>query len=82
MPEKMLLGLNITAAADRGDLIYERDAHKVLSLVESGQYQAAFFLKPTRIDQFHAVVHAGLRMPPKSTYFHPKALSGVIITLF
>ena len=76
-----LLGLETKRASDRGDIVYARDACEPVSLVREGKYQAALFLRPTRVDQFHAAVEAGLRMPPKSTYFHPKPLSGVAINL-
>ena len=36
-------------------------------------------LNPTRMDQVASVALAGETMPQKSTYFYPKALSGLVI---
>jgi len=48
-------------------------------LVDSGAYQVAFSMHPTRIDQLMTVADANLVMPPKSTWFEPKLRSGLII---
>lgn len=40
---------------------------------------AAFSLYPTSLDELFAVADAGRLMPPKSTWFEPKLLSGLFI---
>ena len=40
-------------------------------------HQAAFFMRATPIEQVRAVSGAGETMPPKSTFFYPKLLSGM-----
>jgi uncharacterized protein (DUF1015 family) len=40
---------------------------------------AAFLLEPTPVAEIVAVAAAGDVMPPKSTYFYPKPLTGFII---
>jgi uncharacterized protein (DUF1015 family) len=57
---------------------YARDFDQGLSLVQTGRYDAAFFLAPTPIDQVKAVAEAGESMPPKSTYFYPKIPTGLV----
>ena len=42
-----------------------------------GDYQAAFILRAAPIEQVRAVAETGETMPPKSTYFYPKLLSGM-----
>ena len=42
----------------------------------ASEYDAAFFLRPTPVEQVRAVAAAGETMPPKSTYFFPKLLTG------
>ena len=37
-----------------------------------------FFLRPTPVEQVRAVADAGETMPPKSTYFFPKLLTGIV----
>ena len=43
--------------------------------------QAAFSLYPTSIQELFAVADAGRLMPPKSTWFEPKLLSGLFLHL-
>ena len=45
---------------------------------ESGQAQATFLLAPTPVESVLAVAAAGQHMPAKSTFFHPKAATGVV----
>ena len=58
---------------------YEMDYQTTISMVDDGEYDAAFFLNPTAISDVERVALAGLRMPPKSTYFYPKVQTGFII---
>jgi uncharacterized protein (DUF1015 family) len=57
---------------------YARDTEQALALVESGSYDLAFLLRPTPVDQVREVAAAGASMPPKSTYFFPKVLTGLL----
>jgi uncharacterized protein (DUF1015 family) len=57
---------------------YARDAEQALELVRSGEYDAAFLMAPTPIEQVQAVAAAGESMPPKSTYFFPKVPTGLV----
>lgn len=58
---------------------YVKDEADAVSLVRSGQYQLAFFLRPTRIEQVKEIAMARKVMPPKSTYFYPKLITGIVI---
>jgi len=58
---------------------YARDAAQALELVESGEYDAAFVLRPTPVEAVREVAASGVNMPPKSTYFFPKVLTGLVI---
>jgi uncharacterized protein (DUF1015 family) len=64
------------AAEDAID--YTRDAHEAFALVRGGRRQLAVLLNATRVDQVAAVALAGERMPEKSTYFYPKAPTGLV----
>jgi uncharacterized protein (DUF1015 family) len=57
---------------------YAREAEEALALVDSGTYDAAFLMRPTPIAQVKDVAAAGEHMPPKSTYFFPKLLTGLL----
>ena len=60
-------------------LAYTRDGMEAIAGVDSGEYQIAFLLNPTPISSVLAVADEGVRMPQKSTYFHPKTPTGLVI---
>lgn len=57
---------------------YESNTNGALSLVQSGNYQMAFLMNPTKIEQILEITGNSLIMPRKSTYFHPKIVSGLV----
>ena len=57
---------------------YTPRADEAVALVDSGEAEAAFLLRPPTIQQVRAVAEAGGTMPQKSTYFYPKLLSGLL----
>jgi len=59
------------------DIIYTKDVDEVISKVEEGEAQAGFLMNPVRIEQLKAIALNGEKMPPKTTYFYPKVLSGL-----
>ena len=58
---------------------YEMDIAKALDRVNQGEYAAAFFLNPTRVEDVEKSALSSMRMPPKSTYFYPKLLTGLVL---
>ena len=59
-----------------------RYVHLVDEVVEglrSGDFPMAALVMPATIDHIRTISLAGERMPPKSTYFYPKLLSGLVI---
>ena len=68
-------------AISSGRLAYTRSAAEALDAVDarSDGADAAFLLEPTPVAAIAAVARAGDVMPQKSTYFYPKALSGLIL---
>ncbi|MBI4654324.1 MAG: DUF1015 domain-containing protein [Nitrospirae bacterium] len=61
---------------------YEMNPELAIEKVNKAVYHAVFFLNPTRIEDVKNVALAGERMPPKSTYFYPKLLTGMAIYKF
>jgi uncharacterized protein (DUF1015 family) len=61
---------------------YEMDVQRALEKVRSGEFNAAFFLNPTRVEDVEKAALSSVRMPPKSTYFYPKLLTGLVINKF
>jgi uncharacterized protein (DUF1015 family) len=72
------LGLTEDDISHQRGLAYARDLEQARALLDSGEYELAFLLRPTPIEQVEAVAEAGETMPPKSTYFYPKLLSGLL----
>ena len=59
---------------------YARTAAEARARVESGEFDLAFVLRPTPVEQVVAVARAGATMPPKSTFFYPKLLTGLLFS--
>jgi uncharacterized protein (DUF1015 family) len=64
------------------DLIYTKDEESAIRAVDSREAQGVFFLNPVRVHQLRDIALGGEKMPPKSTYFYPKLLSGLVINKF
>lgn len=64
------------------EVTYEMDIQKCLNLVRENKFEAVFFLNPTLVEEVEKVAMSDLRMPPKSTYFYPKLLTGMVINSF
>lgn len=62
----------------QGRLSYTHDAQTAIREVEQGSAGVAFILRATPAEQVLAVAAAGDFMPPKSTYFYPKAATGLV----
>jgi uncharacterized protein (DUF1015 family) len=57
---------------------YTPRTEEVVSAVDEGTADVAFILREPRVEDVFAVALQGRRMPPKSTYFYPKPLSGLL----
>jgi uncharacterized protein (DUF1015 family) len=60
------------------DFGYARDRRQAIELVTGGEYDVAFLMRPTPVEQVREIAAAGQSMPPKSTYFYPKVPTGLI----
>jgi uncharacterized protein (DUF1015 family) len=72
---KGLLGMNDEDIDERRGLEYAKSVPAALEGLEQG-YDVAFVLRPVPIEQVRAVAATDENMPPKSTYFFPKVMSG------
>jgi uncharacterized protein (DUF1015 family) len=59
-------------------IAYTPDWRDAVTRVDAGEADVAFLLRPTRIEDVFARARAGRVLPPKSTYFFPKLLSGLL----
>ena len=56
-----------------------RGSEELVKHVDSGAWNLAFAMYPTQMSDLLAVADAGEIMPPKSTWFEPKLLSGLFL---
>jgi uncharacterized protein (DUF1015 family) len=75
---EQLIGLDPPALAAGGRLVYVKDAVEAVSLVERGEAASCFLLDPVPVTAVTRVADAGEVMPQKSTYFDPKAPTGLL----
>jgi uncharacterized protein (DUF1015 family) len=57
---------------------YHHDWHAAIGSVTDGRSGAAVLIRPVTVTQIGEWAHAHRRMPPKSTYFHPKPRTGMV----
>ena len=77
---EQLAGIDADAVA-AGAIAYSKSAAEAIDRVEAGLdgADAVFLLEPTPVASVLGVAADGDVMPQKSTYFYPKALSGLVI---
>ncbi|HJX60938.1 MAG TPA: DUF1015 family protein, partial [Dehalococcoidia bacterium] len=76
----MVLRINPDPIEEEGSVATVDDAQEAYQAVREGRYSAAFLLNPVPVTQVLAVADAGRRMPRKSTFFHPKLATGLVIS--
>jgi uncharacterized protein (DUF1015 family) len=67
-----------TDAIPSVQVAYVADWRAAVSAIEGDPGRAAVLLRPVTVDQISDWAHARQRMPPKSTYFHPKPRTGMV----
>lgn len=75
----MILRIDPEPIEEGGSVTTIADARQACKEARAGRYSAAFLLNPTRLDQILSLADAGRRMPRKSTMFHPKLATGLVI---
>ena len=75
----MVLRINPDPVEEGGTVTTIEDPRQAFDAVREGRYSAAFLLNPVPVAQVLAVADAGRRMPRKSTFFHPKLATGLVI---
>ncbi|WP_027006080.1 DUF1015 domain-containing protein [Conexibacter woesei] len=73
-----VLGMTEDDVAHLNGLGYSRTDEEALQLVESKEYDCAFFLRGSPVRQVQEIAAAGVNMPPKSTFFYPKVPTGLV----
>jgi uncharacterized protein (DUF1015 family) len=75
---KGLAGMTEDDIAAKRGIGYAKSVPDSLALLEDGTYDVAFILRPVPVDQVRAVAETDENMPPKSTYFFPKVMTGLV----
>lgn len=70
--------MGITAGMENKRIIFTSRAEEALDLVAREQADIAFLLNPPTMDDVMQIADIGLRMPHKSTNFHPKTPTGLV----
>jgi uncharacterized protein (DUF1015 family) len=66
------------AALPEHRLRFQHGVDNVRVAVATGDAQLGFVLRPATVAQIEATAHGGERMPPKTTFFHPKPRTGLV----
>ena len=75
---KGIAGLSEDDILAKRGIGYAKSVEDSLALLEDGTYDVAFILRPIPVDQVRAICESDENMPPKSTYFFPKVLTGLV----
>jgi uncharacterized protein (DUF1015 family) len=73
---KGLAGMSDHDIDERNGLEYAKSVPAALEMVDGGAYDVAFIQRPVPVEQVKAVAETEENMPPKSTYFFPKVMTG------
>lgn len=79
---RVILENVLQGSLDQTEIAYLTDEREITEKMADGSYDMAFLLNPTGVGQVRDIASSGLRMPPKSTNFHPKLISGLVINVF
>ena len=75
---KGIAGLSEDDILAKRGLGYAKSVEDSLRLLDDGAYDVAFILRPIPVEQVKAICESDENMPPKSTYFYPKVLTGLV----
>lgn len=74
-----ILGISKEKIETEDCIKFTINKNEAVELVDKGDYQVAFFVNPTKIEQLKSIASNREVMPQKSTYFYPKIPSGLVI---
>ncbi len=75
-----LAGMSEEDITERRGLEYAKSVEDAVAMVADGIYDLAFIQRPVPIEQVRAVAATEENMPPKSTYFFPKVMTGFVFS--
>jgi len=76
---ELLLNQILGKEVEKDNITYTTSAEEAVTAVESGRFNAAFFLNPVRVSEVKSIAQRREKMPGKATYFYPKLLDGLVM---
>jgi uncharacterized protein (DUF1015 family) len=73
---KGLAGMSDHDIDERQGLEYAKSVDAALDLVDGGEYDVAFIQRGVPVEQVKDIANTDSVMPPKSTFFYPKVMTG------
>jgi len=73
---KGLAGMSDHDIDERNGLEYAKSVDAALAKVDEGDYDVAFIQRPVPVEQVKDIANTDAVMPPKSTFFFPKVMTG------
>lgn len=70
------------AAFPPHELVYQHGVDHITARLTDGEAQYGVLVRPVSVGDIVEIAHGGERMPPKSTFFHPKPATGVVFRPF
>jgi uncharacterized protein (DUF1015 family) len=64
--------------ADDEEISFTQETYGSINRIKEGEADMALFLPPTTVEEVKDIADNGLYMPPKSTFFYPKILTGLV----
>ncbi|HVO55600.1 MAG TPA: DUF1015 domain-containing protein [Solirubrobacterales bacterium] len=75
---KGLAGMSDHDIDERNGLEYAKTVEEALGRVDGGEFDLALIQRGVPVEQVKAVAETDANMPPKSTYFFPKVMTGLV----
>lgn len=75
-----IIGIRRNQQRNFPDLQYNRNFTQCLSLVDSGKARLTLITNEVTMDDVKRVCYSGAVMPPKSTFFYPKVVTGFLFS--
>jgi uncharacterized protein (DUF1015 family) len=71
--------LEHTLSGVDAQVTYQHGVDEVTETLRTGDFTSAVLIRPTSMAEIEATARQGLLMPPKSTFFTPKLLTGLVV---
>jgi len=75
---KGLAGMSDHDIDARNGLEYAKSVADAIATVDRGEFDIALIQRPVPVEQVRAIAATDENMPPKSTYFFPKVMTGMV----